>query len=59
MLSVFKIKILTMFLLSDIEKFIDRSETKATDVDPSIVGQYVQPLKNNYFKPCLKSHSLC
>ena len=41
MLSVFKIKILTRFLLSDLEKFIDRSETKTTDVDPSIVGQHV------------------
>ena len=40
-----------MFLLSDIEKFIDQRETKATDVDPSIVGQHVRPLKNNYFKP--------
>ena len=35
-------EILTMFLLSDIEK---------TDVDPSIVGQHVQPLKKK-FKPC-------
>ena len=39
-------------LLSDIEKFIDRRETKMTDIDPSIVGHYVRPLKNNYFKPC-------
>ena len=45
-------KILTIFLLSDIEKFIDRCETKTTDVDPSIVGQPVRPLKNNCFKPC-------
>ena len=42
-----------MFLLSDIEKFIDQRETKATDVDPSIVGQHVRPLKNNYFKPSI------
>ena len=33
-----------------IEKFIDRLETKMTDVDPSIVGQHVRPLENNYFK---------
>ena len=44
-----------MFLLSDIGKFIDRSETKTTDVDPSIVGQHVRRLKNNYFKPCKPS----
>ena len=39
-----------LFLLSVIEKFIDQCETKMTDIDPSIVGQHVQPLKNNYFK---------
>ena len=33
-----------------LEKLIDRLETKMTDVDPSIVGQHVRPLKNNYFK---------
>ena len=33
-----------------IEKFIDQLETKMTDVDPSVVGQHVQPLENNYFK---------
>ena len=44
-------KILTMFLLSVIEKFIDRLETKLADVDPSLVEQHVRPLKNNYFKP--------
>ena len=43
-------KILTMFSLSDIEKFIDWCETKTTDVDPGIVRQYVRPLKNNSFK---------
>ena len=48
-------KILTMCLLSDIEKLIDQRETKTTDVDASIVGQHVRPLKNNYFKPCLVS----
>ena len=46
-------KILTMFLLSVIEKVIDWLETKLADVDPSLVGQHVQPLKNNYFKPCV------
>ena len=40
-------KILTMFLLSVIEKFIDRLETKMVDVDPRLVGQHVRPLKNN------------
>ena len=39
-----------LFLLSVIEKVIDQCETKMTDTDPSIVGQHVQPLKNNYFK---------
>ena len=48
-------KILTMFLLSVIEKVIDRLETKLVDVDPSLVGQHVQPLKNNYCKPCIAS----
>ena len=43
-------KILTMFLLPDVEKFIDWRENKMTDVDPSIVGQHVWPLKSNYFK---------
>ena len=43
-------KILTMFLYLVIKKYIDRLETKMTDGDPSIVGQHVQPLKNNYFK---------
>ena len=33
-----------------IEKFIDQLETKMTDVDPSVVGQHVRPLENNYFK---------
>ena len=45
--------LLQAFRLSDIEKFIDRRETKATDLDSSIVGQHVQPLKNNYFKPSI------
>ena len=44
-------KILTMFLLSVIKKFIDRFETKLGDLDSSLVGQHVRPLKNNYFKP--------
>ena len=35
-----------------IEKFIDRLETKKTDVDPSVAGQHVRSLKNNYFKAC-------
>ena len=39
-----------MFLLSVVAKFIDWLETKMTDIDPSIVRQHVQPLKNNYFK---------
>ena len=39
-----------MFLLSVIKKFIDRLETKMTDVDPSTIGQNVRPLKNNYFQ---------
>ena len=43
-------KISAMFLLSVKEKFIDRLETKMTDVDPSVVWQYARPLKNNYFK---------
>ena len=47
---VWDTKILTMFLYLVIKKYIDRLETKMTDVDPSIVGQHVQPLKNNYFK---------
>ena len=34
------------------EKFIDQLETNMTDVDPSVVGQHVQPLENNYFKAC-------
>ena len=38
-------KISTMFLLSVAEKFIYRPETEMTDVVPSIVGQYVRPLK--------------
>ena len=42
-----------MFLLYVIEKFINRLETKMTDIDPSIVGQHVPPLKNNYFKACI------
>ena len=33
-----------------IEKFIDRLETKMTNVDPRVVGQHVQPLENNYLK---------
>ena len=45
-------KILTMSLLSVAEKFIERLETKLADVDPSLVGQHVRPLKNNNFKPC-------
>ena len=32
------------------EKFIDRLETKMTDVEPSVVEQHVRPLENNYFK---------
>ena len=32
--------------LSVIENFIDQLETKMTNVDPSIVGQHVRPLKN-------------
>ena len=40
------------FFIICIEKLIDRPETKMTDVDPSLVGQHVQPLKNNYFKAC-------
>ena len=39
-----------------IEKFIDRLETKMTDVDPSVVGQHVRPLENNYFKACWLAH---
>ena len=38
-------KILTMFLLSVIEKFIDRLETKLADIDPSLMEQHVRPLK--------------
>ena len=38
--SLWDSKILTMFLLSNIEKFNDRHETKTTDIDPSIVGQH-------------------
>ena len=45
-------KILTMLLLSVIEKFIDWLETKMIIVDPSILGQHVQLFKNNYFKAC-------
>ena len=41
-------KILTMFLLSVIEKFIDWLETKMVDVDPSLVRQHVRPFKNNW-----------
>ena len=41
-------KILTMFLLSVIEKSIDWLETKMVDVDPRFVGQHVRPLKNNW-----------
>ena len=44
-----------MFLLSVIETFIDHLETKITDIDPSIVRQLFQPLKNNYFKVWLDS----
>ena len=43
-------KILTVFLLYNIEKFFDQLETKMTNIDPSIVGQHVQTLKNDYFK---------
>ena len=35
------------------KKYIDWLEIKMTDVDPSIVGQHVRPLKNNYFKACI------
>ena len=35
-----------------IEKIIDQLETKMTDIDPSVAGQHVRPLKNNYFKAC-------
>ena len=52
--SVQDMKILMMFLLSVIEKFIDPLETKMTNIDPSIVGQHVWPSKNNYFKACLR-----
>ena len=41
-------KILLYFII--IKKYIDRLETKMTDVDPSIVVQHVRPLKNNYFE---------
>ena len=51
-------KILTMFLLSVIEKFIDQLETKLANIDPSLVRQHVQPLKNNYFKPWSNSSNL-
>ena len=50
--SLRETNILAMLLLSYIKKFIDQCETKTTDGDPSIVGQHVWPLKNNYFKPC-------
>ena len=46
-------KILKMFFLYAIEKFINRLEAKMTNVDPSIVRQYIQLLKNKYFKPCI------
>ena len=46
-------KILRMFLLLVIKKYINRIETKITDVDLSIVGQNVRPLENNYLKACL------
>ena len=42
-----------MFFLYAIEKFIKRLEAKMTNVDPSIVRQYIQLLKNKYFKPCI------
>ena len=48
------------FFIMCIEKFIDQPETKMTDIDPSIVGQHVWPLKNNFFKAChviLKSYT--
>ena len=51
--SVRDMKILTVFLLSNIEKFFDQLETKMTNIDPSIVGQHVQTLKNDYFKAWL------
>ena len=42
-----------MFFLYAIEKFINQLEAKMTNVDPSIVRQYIQLLKNKYFKPCI------
>ena len=45
-------KILTIIVLSVIEKIIDPLETRMTNVDPSIVRQHVRPLKNNYVKGC-------
>ena len=42
-----------MFFLYAIETFINRLEAKMTNVDPSIVRQYIQLLKNKYFKPCI------
>ena len=50
--SVRDMKILTIIVLSVIEKIIDPLETRMTNVDPSIVRQYVRPLKNNYVKGC-------
>ena len=42
-----------MFFLYAIETFINRLEAKMTNVDPRIVRQYIQLLKNKYFKPCI------
>ena len=38
------------FFIICYKKFIDYLETKMTNINPSIVRQLVQPLKNNYFK---------
>ena len=48
--SIQDTKLLRMFLLPVIKKYIDWLKTKMTDVDPSIVWQHVPLMENNYLK---------
>ena len=48
--SIQDTKLLRMFLLPVIKKYIDWLKTKMTDVDPSIVWQHVLLMENNYLK---------